>query len=242
MAVKQSISGFGHLIKGLGLIWKPGLRRFVALPFLVNLLVFSGLVWLGIDQFEGFMNSMLPQEGFLSYLRWLLWPVFALAAVLIVFYTFTTIANLIAAPFNSLLAEKVEVHLSGRKPKESGPLWKEIAPTIASELRKILYFLIRAVPLLLLFLIPGLNLIAPVLWIMFSAWFLALEYGDYPMANHQLKFADQHRRLKQQRLASMAFGGGVMLLMMIPVINFIAMPAAVAGATSMWVAMLKQES
>ncbi len=34
---------------------------------------------------------------------------------------------------------------------------------------------------------------------------------------------------------AMGFGGAVMLAVMIPVLNMVAMPAAVAGATAMWV-------
>ena len=37
---------------------------------------------------------------------------------------------------------------------------------------------------------------------LFSAWFMALEYGDYPMANHGISFKEQHRRLKQTRLTA----------------------------------------
>ena len=241
MTIKQPVSGIGHAMEGLRLVMRPELRSFVIIPFLVNLLVFSGLVWLGISQFEHFMNWMLPQDGWLSYLRWLLWPVFALAAVLIVFYTFTAFANLIASPFNSRLAEKTEQLLTGKKPESTDvPLWKDIMPSIWSEIRKMIYFMLRAIPLLILLLIPGINAIASVLWLLFSIWFMAIEYGDYPMGNHGIKFADQHKRLKAKRMTALGFGGGINLLMLIPVVNFLAMPAAVAGATAMWCKSLKQ--
>ncbi|MDJ0807893.1 MAG: sulfate transporter CysZ [Gammaproteobacteria bacterium] len=232
------LAGAGYLIRGLKLIGKPGLRPFVLIPLLVNILVFSLLIWLGIDQFEGLMDRFLPSdESWLAWLRWLLWPLFAIAILLIVFFSFTVIANLIASPFNGLLAEKVELYLGGRLPQQTGgltQLMKDILPSILSELRKLIYFAIRALPLLILFLIPGLNIFAPILWLAFSAWFLALEYGDYPMANHGLAFKEQHRRLKQVRLSAMAFGGGLTLMMMVPILNFVAMPAAVAGATVFW--------
>ncbi len=129
--------------------------------------------------------------------------------------------------------------LTGHKPSDTTPLLKSIVPSILSELRKIFYFLLRVIPLLILSVIPGINVAAPVLWILFNAWFLALEYGDFPMGNHGIRFADQHKRLKSQRMTSMSFGGGATLLMMIPGLNFLAMPAAVAGATAMWCDRLK---
>ncbi|MES9975782.1 MAG: EI24 domain-containing protein, partial [Candidatus Thiodiazotropha sp.] len=78
------------------------------------------------------------------------------------------------------------------------------------------------------------NIVAPFLWMAFSAWFLAVEYGDYPMANHNLAFKQQHMRLKQARYSSLTFGAGLTLMMMVPILNFIAMPTAVAGATLFW--------
>ncbi len=237
------LDGAGYLFRGLGLIMKPGLRPFVLVPLLINIVIFSLLIWLGLDQFEGLMDRFLPSdESWLSWLRWLLWPLFAIALVLIIFYTFTVIANLIASPFNGLLAEKVELYLGGQLPKQpSGvkQVMKDVLPSILSELRKMGYFLLRAIPLLILFIIPGVNLLAPFLWMAFSAWFLAIEYGDYPMANHGLKFKNQKIRLKQTRLTALAFGGGLTLMMMIPLLNFLAMPAAVAGATVFWHERLK---
>lgn len=232
------LSGASYLLRGLKLIAQPGLRRFVMIPLLVNILVFSLLIWLGVDQFEGLIQRFLPgEESWFHWLRWLLWPLFAIALVLVVFYTFTLVANLIAAPFNGLLAEKVELYLGGSLPTQTTDfkrLLADILPSILAELRKLSYFLLRAIPLLILFLIPGLNLAAPFLWLAFSIWFLALEYVDYPMANHGLRFPEQRRRLAKSRYTALAFGGSLTLLMMVPILNFVAMPAAVAGATVYW--------
>jgi CysZ protein len=43
------------------------------------------------------------------------------------------------------------------------------------------------------------------------------------------------RSLSEQRLLHLGFGGGVSLLLMIPVVNFFVMPIAVAGATALYV-------
>jgi len=96
-----------------------------------------------------------------------------------------------------------------------------------------------SVPFLLLFLIPGINLIAPFTWLAFSAWMLAVEYADYPMGNHGLRSDEQKQRLGNKRLLSLGFGGAVTVATMIPVVNFLVMPAAVAGATAMWVKQFK---
>ncbi|MGD8309625.1 MAG: sulfate transporter CysZ [Chromatiales bacterium] len=228
-------TGAAYAGRGLGIIFRPGIRRFVLVPLAVNVVIFSLLIWLGVSQFEVLMDRLLPDTGWLSYVRWLLWPLFAVALVVLVLYTFTLVANLIAAPFNSVLAERVE-HLITGSPPGGGfdSVWQEIGPALGSELRKLAYFLGRALPLLVLFLIPGVNLLAPVLWFLFNAWFLAIEYADYPMGNHGMGFREQRARLKIARLPALGFGAAVTLVMMVPILNFLAMPAAVAGATAWW--------
>jgi CysZ protein len=235
MIKNNPISGAGYLLHGLKLLTRPGLRRYVAMPLLINILVFTVLAWIGIAQFEALLDWMLPQDSWLNYFRYILWPLFAIATILVTFYSFTIVANLLAAPFNGLLSEKVEAMLTGQQPPQPHQgIAQSIWPAVKSELIKLSYFLIRALPLLLLFLIPGINIIAPLLWFLFGIWYLALEYADYPMANSGMTFKDQHSQMKQVRLAALGFGGSLTLLMMIPILNFAAMPAAVVGATAMW--------
>ena len=238
------VSGAGYLFAGIKLITRPGLRRFVLAPLLINILVFSAAVWYGISQFESFlfwMESNIP--SWLHWLDWILWPLFVLVLVILVFYSFTLVANLLASPFNSLLAEKVELHLTGR-PLDEGGGWKkalvELLPTLLDEVKKLLFAAVLAIPFLILFLIPGINLAAPLLWFLYTAWILTLEYSDFPMGNHGLKFAEMRARLRRKRLLGLSVGAATAGMTMVPVLNFIVMPSAVAGATAMWIAQLSK--
>lgn len=238
----STISAFFLPWQGLRLVFSPGLRRFVLVPLLVNIVLFSGLAYLGVHYFETAMDRWLPQEGWLSYVRGLFWVLFALVYAVILFFGFTLLANLIAAPFNSLLAARVEERLTGQlPPNEQTSLMRAAGPAIASEISKLIYLATRAIPLALLMLVPGLNVLASVGWLIFGAWFLAVEYGDYPMANYALSPANQRVRLRRRRFKSLAFGTGVTLMMLIPVIQFAVMPAAVAGATRFWIDDLRSE-
>lgn len=235
--------GIGYLLQGFRLIAQPGLRRFVAIPLLLNSVVFATLIGLGIAQFNALIDWLLAfLPDWLHWLEWLLWPVFALLALVFLLFSFTLFANLIGAPFNGLLAEAVERHLTGNTAHDQG--WKkmllDVLPSLWAELRKIGYFILWAIPFLLLFLIPGVNLFAPLLWLLFSAWVLALQYFDYPMANHGIGFAEQRKRLAAQRINTLSFGAATLVATLIPGINFLVMPAAVAGATAMWVAQTRR--
>ncbi len=237
--MSNPITGAGYFLRGLKLITQPGLRRFVAIPLAINLLLFAGLIWFGASQFETLLNSILPDlPSWLQWAEWLFWVLFGVSALLILFFVFSLLANIVAAPFNGLLAEAVEVHITGKQ-QPGDASWKkmmaELVPTLIDELRKLLYLLAWTVPFLILFLIPGINIIAPFVWFAFSAWTMALEYSDYPMGNHGLRADEQKLCLRKMRLLSLGFGGTVTLATMTPILNFLVMPAAVAGATAMWV-------
>jgi CysZ protein len=242
--MKNSHSGVHYLLEGLRLVRQPGLRRYVIIPLLVSIIFFSVAIYGLTHWLEVLMKLLLGYlPAWLDWLQYLLWPVFAIAGVLIIFYSFSIITNLIAAPFNGMLAEAVEKHLTGQ-PVETGgwqALIKDIVPSILSELRKLLYFLLRAVPLGILFLIPGVNVAAPFIWGLFSAWMLVIEYVDYPMANHLLHFSTQRKVLRKRRVLAYGFGGSSLLMTMIPIVNFFAMPVCVAGATAMWVGELREQ-
>lgn len=241
--MSNPFAGFLSLIQGIKLIFRSGIRQYVIIPLSINVLLFASLVWFGANQFEIFMNWLMPEfPEWLQFLEWLFWLLFLVSALLILFFTFSLLANLISAPFNGLLAEAVEYHLTGEKPENGGgwkKMLKELVPTFIDEGKKLLYLVIWSIPFLLLFLVPVINIIAPFTWLAFSAWMLAIEYMDYPMGNHALRSDEQKQRLRQKRFLSLGFGSAVSLATMVPVLNFLVMPAAVAGATSLWVKHFK---
>jgi len=235
--MKDLLTGPAYLLEGVRLLRKPGLRRFVVMPLLINVLLFGGLIGLAygwVDDSSRYLVAKLPD--WLHWLSYLVIPVFVLTSLVVIFYGFSIVANLVAAPFNGMLAEAVECHLTGRSLEgDWRQLLRDVLPSILSELRKLLYFALRALPLLLLLLVPLVNVAASVLWVLFSAWMMTVQYVDFPMANHGLFFKDQRARLRKRPLLAWSFGGLVMLATLVPVVNFFVMPAAVAGATALWV-------
>ena len=221
-------------------LFHPALRRFVWLPLLINIGLFTLGIWAAVYYFGSMLDAMLPPDSWLSYLRWLIWPLFAAAWSVTVFYGFTITANLVGAPFNGVLSAQAEKLLSGSLPPEQPAVGLAAIPgALASEAGKLWYLVSRALPILLLFFIPGINLLALPLWLALGCWFLALEYVDYPMANHGVEGPQQRGTLKARRLDALAFGAGVMTMTMIPGLNFLAMPAGVVGATRLWLERIK---
>ena len=222
----------------------PSLRLFVIIPLAVNIVIFGSLIGLGFSYLSELMDSwMAGIPEWLGFITWIIWPLIILTVGLISGYLFTSVALLIASPFNALLAEKTEELVTG-KPVDSleglGAALLALPRGIVRELAKLLYYVPMAALVLLLSFIPGLNAIAPVLWFLLGAWMMSIQFVDYPMDNHQLSFADVKEAVRSRRLSSMGFGGIVALCAGIPVINFIVVPAAVVGATLLWCEELNQ--
>jgi len=255
MAMKPGfLTGIRYVLRGFKLLTVPGVRKYVIAPLLINIVVFSTAIWFGATAIWE-KTTGLPDEVAASLPDWLDWllvplewlmillvPLFLIAALVVMFYTFTLFANLIGAPFNGFMAAHVEAHLKGRPVDASdASIITEAIKALLSEFKKLGYFLIRALPLLILFIIPVVNIIAAPLWLLFSAWMLALEYADYPLANHGLAFPQQRVLLRQYRSLSLGFGFGMTVMTMVPILNFLAMPTGVAGATALMVDHLDME-
>lgn len=218
------------LARGIVLLSQPQLRKFVLIPLLINLILFAGAFGLAGYFFADFLDWLLP--AWLHWLRWLLWPLFGLVFSLITLFSFTLMANLLASPCYALLAERTEELLTGIPPKPPRAGFADaMIREMGAEFRRLGYWLLRAIPLAILTLIPGVNLVAPFLWLVFNAWFLGLEYMAYPLANHGILFPEARRLLAQARLGGLTLGGVVMLGVGIPLVNILLPPAAVIGAT-----------
>lgn len=242
--MQDLFSGARYLLKGFSLIHQKGIRKFAYIPMAINTLLFSFAIWLGISKFDQWINAMMPTwipEWLLGWIMWIIWPIFASLLLLIVFFSFSIIANVLAAPFNGALAEAVETKLQRKAPigLNFNEILKDAPSMIWNEIRKLLYFAAWMIPLFIFSWLPVVNIIAPLLWIAFSSWMLAIDYHDYPMGNHQIKFPQQRALLRQKRSLTLGFGVATLGATMIPFVNFLVIPAAVAGATALYLDKFK---
>lgn len=216
-----------YLIKGLNLISHPQLRHFVLLPIMINFLLYSVALVLGYFYLSDLIHQFIPH--WLLWLAWLLYPAFFLGFFVIGFFSFSVLANIIAAPFYDKLAAKT---LSVVYPNAITNNTEHFIITVmASEFKRLRYLLTRLIPLAICLIIPVINIIAPLLWALFGAWVMALEYMAYPLENSGILFEEQKQTLKPIRLGVLSFGGLVMLGLSIPVLNILIAPAAVIGST-----------
>lgn len=229
-------SGASYFIKGFSLIRQKGIRRFVFIPLAINVLLFSYAFYFIYLELNNYMNNIMAWlPSWLDWLSVVLWPLAVLTVLVIFSFVFSTVANWLAAPFNGLLSEKMEAILSGQKAPSGNMLdiVKDIPRTLSRELQKLSYYLPRAIGFfILLWILP---VFGQIIWFLFVAWMMAIQYKDFPFDNHKIPFAQMKAVLKQNQGVSYSFGITVAVFSMIPIVNLVVMPVAICGATALWV-------
>ena len=226
---------------GARLLTRPGIRQYVMVPLAINVAVFAAAAWALFGSLDGILGQYLA--GWPEWLYWIALVVTAALMAVVMFFSFSLVANIIASPFNGLLAEAVERQLRGDLTPMSFNMkafMADLVRVLKAELRKLVYIALRALPLIVISVIPGLNLAAPVLWFAFGAWMLCLEYLDCPLGNHHEVFPAVIDHMRVHRRAALGFGSLMTVVTMIPIINFLAMPMGVAGATSFYCSHLAE--
>ena len=233
--------GFSYPLRAAKFLTKkPGLLKYLAIPFVINVLIFSLSVYFGLDLFEGLLETYTPgtEVWYGMILYYLAWTVAMLLTAVVVFFSFTVIGNLIASPFNELLSEHTEALQVGRQPEERfsvGRFWKEATHAIAVEVKKLSVFILCMLLLLAINLIPGIgSVIYAVLAPIFTLFFLVVEYMAFVLMRKQLTFAQQRQYISGKPVMMTGFACSIFCLLTIPFLQFFCIPLAVVGATLLW--------
>lgn len=245
------MQGVLALAAGYRLLISRPLRAYAIIPALLSIsLLISGFFWLShwlnqqLQSWSGWFG-WLP-DWLTSWLNGLLWlSGFALFLVLANFL-FLSLSSLIASPFNSLLSDKTRRVLG--EPLSDDPFrWSQLGRlllhSLQRELAKLFYMLPHISLLLLLsllsFWLPLLNLLTSGLWLLLGSWLLAVQYLDYPADSQGLSLSQTLEVLRRKRLTVLSFGFACYLLVWVPGLNLLLVPAAICGATRLWLQLEK---
>lgn len=235
MSVRIGVTAF---VDGLREAGRAELRPYIWLPAATSLLVICTGLYLGLGYLSAATEALLATlPDWLGFLSWILTPLVYLLGVLAGAWLFALLATLLASPFLGSLSIALERLRFADPPSVETGLWTDISNSLSRELRKLLYHLPRAVAVLLLTLIPVVNAVAPLIWLLFGAWTMAVQFADYPTENRQRPFRDTLSLLRSNRAAALLFGLLSTGVLMIPLLNFLMIPVCVAGGTLLWRAL-----
>lgn len=250
MPQNNLLSGASYFFRGLNLLWRPELRKYILIPLLVNIALFVGLTSLFIGYFNILTDFDINFPEWLAWLeflektlKWVAWLLLLVILIIGYGYSFNIITNIIAAPFYGMLAQRTEELLTGIRPPDE-PIHTMVIRTAGRELHKLAYFIVYGVFVFLLMLLLStlfvMAFLVPLIGLFWGAWSMAIQYADYPADNHRTEFRRLRKCLGKKSYSSIGFGFTVMGCSMVPLVNLFAMPAAVTGGTLFWVEELKQ--
>jgi CysZ protein len=199
---------------------QPGLRRFVLLPALGNILLFALAAGVALWGLETALATWLPEQA--GWLRWLLFPLLVIGLLIGSLLAFTVLANLLLGPFLGLLANKVNERLGGAPPAAGEGLLADLLRDAGMELRRLGYILLCSTGVLLLGLVPLLNLLAAP---------LAMEHAAHALGLRRLSLSEQLSFLRLNRIGALGFGFASLGVLLVPFLNLVLLPAAVCGMT-----------
>lgn len=236
--------GLGYPLRGARFVYRehPELARFWLPPIALTALALLCVFWFGAAEHAAIAAAIwrAPEaEGLLAFLHrvfeWLV--LFAIAGVGLFVVALCT--SVIAAPFNDALSERVESLCTGRAAAafSAGRVARGVARAIGLELAKLALYCAVMGPMFLVSLaVPGAGALAySALGMAFTSFFFAIDYVDWAASRRELSVAERLRFAQKHLFAMLGLGAGITVLLFVPLVNLLFMPAAVAGATLMFV-------
>jgi CysZ protein len=247
LAAKRKAIGFfaglAYPVRGARFVYRqhPELARIWLLPIVLTTILLGLTVWLALHAHAGITAAIwtTPAGGFLrfvhSVLEWLVGLVLTVAGALAVALS----ANVIAAPFNDALSEAVEnIHLGrAASPFSLGRALRGVGRSCGLELLKLGLYLSVMGPLFVLsLLLPAVGTaIYTLASVCATALFFAVDYMDWPASRRDLPLQARVALARRNLRSVLGLGLAIELLLFVPLLNLLVMPAAVAGATLLFI-------
>lgn len=233
--------GIADPFAGLAAILKD--RRMLALaaaPVAIGIVLYAAAAVLLVKYYPAAFAAAWPEPTSAAWwmvaARW--FRSFAYYAVLLFamftgVFMFTWISNLFGSPFFDLISERMERNLLGAGPEEV-PFMKAVGRNLLLiwlQVRRLVFCCLLLVVALPLTFIP---VVGTILSFVLMLFFLFDGYMDYPLARRGMGMRGRSRYYASMWRRAAGFGLVSFLLVAVPLLGLVAVPACVAGATRLF--------
>lgn len=240
--MRNFFKGLGAHFRAVRLLASNGrLRRLALVPFLINVAVFLVGIplasWGAVRLVDSLFGDASPLVQFLTIVLQILVVVAVLLAGI---FLFTLVGTVIAGPFSGALSEGVERHERERRglPAERGAgrgILRDAGRSVIYSAGRLLLFLLLYPFIFAVQFIPAVGpFLHPVLAFLYAAFVLSVDFSD-PVLDRRLDtFREKLRYVRQRKGTYLGFGGGALLLMLIPFLNLLVIPVCVTAGTILY--------
>ena len=243
------LAGPRVLRRGFALLrTNPSLWPWAALPFLVSLAAFALAIWAfvaNLDAIAGPLERTLDPGEPSAWWGWAWAGPLLLLAVLVrwillaalgvaIYFLFTVLGGIVAAPFLDVLSERVEEIVAGERLRAGGGVADALRAALRSiveECKRTLFFVAVQLAILLFGLVPGMQPVAAAASLVFTALFLPLDYTAYALDRRRVPFRARRRWIFAHSSEMLGFGGFGLALFFVPGLSFLCLPWLVTSGT-----------
>ena len=251
--------GFLHIFKGIKyLTSRPKLWPWAILPTAINLIILVVMVSAFIHYYHdlyGWLSSQLggldiqnPDAWYMYILGGILWVINIILQIFIVLLTLILLliasyclSFIIAAPFNDILSEKVEILETSQEapPFTFGKFIKDLLRVMKIESIKAVILLTIPIFLFILSFLPAIGAALYVIaTIIFGSWDIGFAFADLPMGRKVTSLRERIDFATKNKWSLIGFGAGFI----IPFFTLIFGAPMVVGGTLLYLKKIANQN
>ncbi len=235
---KDFVTGIGLLLRGLKMYGRnPGLVLLGLLPALISFVLLVGAL-IAIIYFADDEARLVTwwandwSSGLRDLVRLLAGLAIVGVSILLAVVLYTAITLAIGEPFYEKIAEKVDDSCGGVANPVDVPWYRDVWRGIKESVRLVAFSVVVGIALFACGFIPVVGqTVIPVIGALIGGWTLAVELTGVAFVRRGMHLKQRRKVLRGRRPLVLGFGTTVFVLFLIPGVNILVMPAAVAGAT-----------
>ena len=234
--MRDFFTGIRYFGQGFGiLVRRPRLLLIGMLPaVLTTIVLLAGMIALiaNIDHLAALVTPFANgwPSGGRQFARLAAGVALVGAAVLLGLVGFTAVTLTVGGPFYEHIAERIEGDLGASQGYVDLSWWQQLLSGIRDGIVLLLRSLIFTTPLFFAGFLPVVGQsVVPVLVVLVTAWFMALEVVAVPFYRRGIGLRNRTAMLRHRRALAVGLGLPAALLCMIPLLAIVVMPAAFAG-------------
>ncbi len=219
---------------------QPRLISYSIIPVIINFIIYTGIFVLSYRWLLNWTRSMSgagsPDPTSWNVLLHVLLLILGFIVLLVVcYFLFTILGGIVTAPFNENTSRIVEEKITGEKLITNLGFWKDNFLSIKAEMQKLLFYFSILFIFFLMNFIPLIgNSVSIVLGIIFSFYFNALDFLDYPMQRKLMSFKQKLVVTQRGGMITYGFGAMAFMMMFFPIVNVFMKPILVVAGTSLY--------